>query len=296
MPRAEQRARRTGARQIGFRPDHMRLVRDRASGVEALDARFAGHAYDLHRHDDWLVGVTDHGVQDFFARGARHRSTPDRIILIEPEEAHDGEAGNADGFAYRMLYLPRRWLRSGLGADRDDNLGFRATLSDDGRLASAIRTACAALAEPTPQLTRDAALDAVLRLLRPHLGCAARDSTAGRDVVVARRAREHLHDASDEMIGADGLAREAGAANRFHLARAFRAANGSSPHAYLVQLRLLRARRLLAAGEAPVMVAAACGFADQSHLGRRFRRAYGLTPAAYRTCCTGVPDSTATPR
>jgi AraC-like DNA-binding protein len=271
-------------------------VRDRASGVEALHARFAGHAYDLHRHDDWLVGVTDHGVQDFFCRGARRRSTPDRIILIEPEEAHDGEAGSADGFAYRMLYLPRRWLQSRLGVDRDDNLGFRATLSDDGRLANAIRTACAALAEPARPLTRDAALDAVLRMLRPHLGHRSQEPKAGRDTVVARRAREHLHDASDETIGADGLAREAGAANRFHLARAFRAAYGSSPHAYLVQLRLLRARSLLAAGDAPVMVATACGFADQSHLGRWFRRAYGLTPAAYRTCCTGVPDSTTAAR
>ena len=286
MPRAAQRTHWTGTR-----PDHIRLVRDQASGVEALHARFAGHAYDLHRHDDWLVGVTDHGVQDFFCRGARRRSTPGRIILIEPEEAHDGEAGSADGFAYRMLYLPQRWLRSGLGVDRDDDLGFRATLSDDGRLADAIRTACAALAEPAPPLTRDAALDAVLRMLRPHLGHPAQEPKAGRDIVVARRAREHLHHTSDATIGADGLAREAGAANRFHLARAFRAAYGSSPHAYLVQLRLLRARHLLAAGETPVMVAATCGFADQSHLGRWFRRAYGLTPAAYRTCCTGVPDS-----
>lgn len=111
--------------------------------------------------------------------------------------------------------------------------------------------------------------------------------------MVGRRARQHLHDAADNSNGADGLAREAGAANRFHLARAFRAVYGSAPHAYLVQLRLLRARRLLAVGEAPVMVAATCGFADQSHLGRWVRRAYGLTPAAYRACCTGVSDSPA---
>jgi hypothetical protein len=59
MPLAAQPARQTDARQAGTRPGHIRLVRDRTSGVEALHARFAGHAYDLHRHDDWLVGVTD---------------------------------------------------------------------------------------------------------------------------------------------------------------------------------------------------------------------------------------------
>jgi AraC-like DNA-binding protein len=300
------------------RPDHVRLVRDRVSGVEAIHARFGGHAYDLHRHDDWLVGVTDHGVQDFFCRGVRHRSTAGRIILIEPEEAHDGQAGGPDGFAYHMLYLPRAWVRAGLADRPDRDPGFRASLSDDPWLGGAIRAACGVLAGPYPRLARDAALDAVLHRLRPHLGHpdvsaadlahrdaahpdlgrphldrAERRATAGRDTAVARRARDRLQAALAEDIGADALAQAAGAADRFQLARAFRAAYGTSPHAYLVQARLLHARHLLADGEPPASVAATCGFADQSHLGRWFRRAYGLTPAVYRACCTGVPDSAA---
>ena len=49
----------------GSPPDRIRLARDASSGVEAIHARFSGHAYDLHRHDEWLVGVTDRGLQDF---------------------------------------------------------------------------------------------------------------------------------------------------------------------------------------------------------------------------------------
>lgn len=277
-------------------PDRLRLLRDAASGVEAISARFAGHAYDPHRHEDWLVGVTDQGVQDFLCRGARRRSTPGRVILMEPEEAHDGRAGSAEGFAYRMLYIPPRWLAAGLAAAGcgGGEAGFAAPLVDDPPLGRAVRAACAALAGPPSwRLARDAALDAVLHALIPRLGRrapAAAATALGGDASVARRARERLHDAPAEAIGADALARAAGAGDRFHLARAFRAAYGVAPHAYLVQLRLLRARRLLAAGEPPAAVAAACGFSDQSHLGRWFRRAYGVTPAAYRLLCTGVPD------
>jgi AraC-like DNA-binding protein len=92
-----------------------------------------------------------------------------------------------------------------------------------------------------------------------------------------------------EDVGLDDLAAAAGV-DRFRLNRAFRAAFGRSPHAYLVRLRLRAARRRLAEGETPALVAAEVGFADQSHLGRWFRRAYGLTPAAYRDLCTNVPD------
>jgi hypothetical protein len=62
MPRAAQRAGQQDGRQISARPDHIRPARDRDTSVEALRARFTGHAYDLHRHDDWLVAVTDHRV------------------------------------------------------------------------------------------------------------------------------------------------------------------------------------------------------------------------------------------
>ncbi|WP_428486313.1 AraC family transcriptional regulator [Rhodopila sp.] len=301
-------------------------MRDAFSGVEAIHACFTGHAYDLHRHDEWLAGVTDHGVQDFHCRGVRQRSTADRVILIEPQQAHDGRAGSPGGFSYRMLYLPCAWVKAGLADTQAGDTGFPETLVDDPLLAHAVRRACAILGRPpdgrvadglpaaclpNDQVSRvaltsirpvnrlliDAALDAVMRLLRPHLERPARRIADGpcrtHDRIVARRARERLHDTLADAVGADALARAAGAADRFQLARAFRAAYGTSPHAYLVQQRLLSARRLLAGGEPPAGVAAACGFADQSHFGRWFRRAYGVTPAAYRTCCTSVPDRAA---
>jgi len=274
-------------------PDEVRLARDAASGVEALYARFSAHAYDLHHHDEWLVGVTSRGVQDFLCRGARQRSTRGRVILIEPGEPHDGQSGSKGGFAYCMLYLPQPWLRAALDGVPGGEPGYRETLCDDPRLAQAVQRACRALAEPAPRLLRDAALDAVGAELRPHLGRPLAFSPIRRDARLARRARDRLHDLVAAEIGADALAEAAGAADRFQLARAFRAEYGTSPHAYQVQLRLLMARRLLARGEAPAAVAAECGFADQSHLGRWFRRAYGLTPAAYRACCTGVPDAVA---
>jgi AraC-like DNA-binding protein len=258
----------------------VRIVRDRQSGVEALYGRFTGHAYDPHQHEEWLVGVTLYGRQEFFCRGRRRLSTQGRVMLIEPCEVHDGRAPDPAGFGYKMLYLPAGWLRQALADAPGGDPGFRATLNDDPGLAESILRACDALAGPYPRMTRDAALDAVLERLRPHLNRPRREDR--RDPGVARRAREAILDHMDENMGADDLARLAGAADRFQLARAFRETYGASPHAYAVQSRLARARALLRAGAAPSEVAANCGFADQSHFGRWFRRAYGLTPAAYR--------------
>jgi AraC-like DNA-binding protein len=272
--------------------DRISMVQDPASGIQVIRARFSAHAYDLHRHDDWLVGITDHGVQDFFCRGIRRRSTPGRVMLIEPEELHDGEAGGSDGFVYRMLYLPRRWLVAATGDTLAPHLRFAVNVCDDNSLGAAVRAVCRALSRPTERLVWDATLDALVERLRPHLASSPdRRAEGTQDSRMAHRARDRLQENIEVDLGADDLARVAGAANRFQLARAFRAVFGTSPHAYLVQLRLLHARRQLSAGETPATVAARCGFADQSHLGRRFRGAYGVTPAVYRALCTNVPDS-----
>ncbi|MFG2362929.1 helix-turn-helix domain-containing protein [Streptomyces mirabilis] len=69
----------------------------------------------------------------------------------------------------------------------------------------------------------------------------------------------------------------------------FRAAYGFAPSDYQRDLRLRRARALLAEGTAPSMAAAEAGFADQAHLTRWFSRTYGVTPAACRTAPQQVP-------
>ncbi|MEF2070124.1 AraC family transcriptional regulator [Consotaella aegiceratis] len=272
------------------RSDRLRLARDAGTGIEAISACFFGHAYDLHHHEEWLVGVTERGVQDFFCRGERRQSTRGRVILIEPGEMHDGQAVTGGGFAYSMLYLPQSWLDARL-AGPAQAVGFRSTLADDRRLGAAIAWACRLVDKTGPRLMIDAALDAVVLHLRTHLGLPLQDDGA-KDAGswVARRARDRLHDCLRQDVGLDALAEAAGASDRFQLARAFRTAYGTSPHAYLVQLRLAEARRLLKENVAPADAAFAAGFADQSHLGRWFRRAYGMTPAAYRRGRTNVPD------
>src|SRR5215467_7688172 len=75
------------------------------AGLQRLTARFGGHAYDLHRHETYAVGLTLWGTQSFHYRGALRTSRAGQVLVIHPDEAHDGHAGADDGFAYRILYV-----------------------------------------------------------------------------------------------------------------------------------------------------------------------------------------------
>jgi AraC family transcriptional regulator len=90
---------------------------------------------------------------------------------------------------------------------------------------------------------------------------------------------EHLHD----KLSLDELARETHY-SRAHFLRMFRAATGKTPHQYLTECRIERAKSMLleARKVSLIDVAARCGFSSQSHLTRVFRKQVGTTPTEFK--------------
>jgi len=68
-----------------------------------------------------------------------------------------------------------------------------------------------------------------------------------------------------------------------HFVRLFRRTAGTSPHRYVMQKRVERARQMIVSSEVPLIeIASEAGFASQSHLNRIFQRTYGITPGDAR--------------
>jgi len=77
----------------------------------------------------------------------------------------------------------------------------------------------------------------------------------------------------------------------WHFIRAFRAAYEETPHAYLVDQRLLRARRLLHASPLAISeIATATGFESRCAFSRLFRERFGITAQALRQAGAHPPQ------
>ncbi len=95
------------------------------------------------------------------------------------------------------------------------------------------------------------------------------------------RANSFMLDRLGERITLADVA-SAACVSRAHFARMFRLSTGHTPMAYLMLLRIERAKLLIADGDRPICdIAIALGFCDQSHFSRVFRRATGLPPKSY---------------
>jgi AraC-like DNA-binding protein len=249
-------------------------------GVELLRAWFGGRAYARHRHDTYAISVTEAGVQTFDYRGRVERSLPGEVVVLHPDEMHDGRPGSTAGFGYREVYVdPGRIadaVRTITGGAAP--LPFvRRPVTDSAPLARAVTAAFGASLEPL-------ALDAVVLRLAEGLLDAQADRPAARapvrlDRPALERARAYLDDRRTVVRSAE-LETVAGL-GRFELARQFRVAHGTSPYRYSLLRRLDFARQRLGDGTPLAELALDAGFTDQAHFTRMFRSAFGLTPGRY---------------
>ena len=144
-----------------------------------------------------------------------------------------------------------------------------------------LRRACVALDRDTRVARRD--MHRALELLLDSVVQTALDSPVhGLAAWQARRVVDHVLANLEMPIRVEDLA-SVTRLSTSHFSRAFKLSFNVPPHAYIMALRLARARALmLESDEQMSQIAAACGFADQAHFSRAFRRKVGCAPGLWR--------------
>jgi AraC family transcriptional regulator len=96
------------------------------------------------------------------------------------------------------------------------------------------------------------------------------------------RVMEYIEANLDREIALTALAKIAGISPHY-FSELFKQSVRVSPHQYVLQRRIDRARKLLNNPGVTVLEASVrCGFSDQSHFTKIFRRIVGVTPTGYR--------------
>ncbi|WP_428651390.1 AraC family transcriptional regulator [Roseibium sp.] len=255
------------------------------AGIDRIEARFSGNGFSPHRHDTYALGLTISGVQTFRYRGEKRASLPGQVIVIHPDELHDGGAGTERGLRYRMIYIPPELIGEALKPAGFAELPFVATpvLSDPHFRQD--------LGEALEDIDREMGAFKRESLLTDLAACLNRYADSGRSRKAAlhwpaiRDCASYLKESCGEDIRMEDLESIA-QMDRFSLARQFRKAFGTSPHRYLVMRRLDKVKTMLAKGEGLAVASVEGGFADQSHMTRHFKRAFGMTPGHWRRLCT----------
>jgi AraC family transcriptional regulator len=111
---------------------------------------------------------------------------------------------------------------------------------------------------------------------------AFRDYQDGLSKQKLRQAINYIQANLDEDLSLSEIATELGM-SQYYFCRLFKRSTGVSPHQYLIQQRVEKAKHLLKQSEQTITsVAMECGFANQSHFAKCFHQCTGLNPRGFR--------------
>ena len=255
-------------------------------GLEIMSARWVEHSFTPHIHDFYAVSLNYAGRGAFHCRRALRDAAPGTCNLIAPGELHTGFATSEDGWIYRNLYIETRLmtkLLDGLDRQRPMDVRFKSPLVNDTVLSTRLGRVFAALSASNALLHNESLLLSVTaRLATDHFVPCQSLREPGREPAAVRRIREWLDAYPEQNVSVHSLSDIAGL-SPYYLVRVFHKHVGIPPHQYQKNLRVLKARKLLARGAAISEVAYLAGFCDQSHLNRCFKTTLGVTPGKYAT-------------
>jgi len=253
--------------------------------VESRRACHSRACYKAHSHPTFSIGAVDAGISWFTGAGeGQMRLTPGTLVLVPAQRVHACNPEPGQAWSYQMLHVDAQWLdrlrlESGVAVSGPD-APARIT-----RSAEVYRQFCqlnALLFSAADAVQKEAALVAFMgdhdfagHATLDAAPAPALSAPALRELMALLETGELAEMSLEHLAGHAGM-------GRYQLIRAFRAATGLTPHAYLLNARVNRARRLLRQGVELVDVAYHLGFADQSHFQRVFKAHAGMTPGRYR--------------
>lgn len=252
-----------------------KFIYKKSADITALSASFTDFTYKKHCHEEYALGVTLRGIQQYNLAGSFQSSYASGVMLFNSEQVHDGRAHDRTGIDYVMLYIEPKLFCELLG--KKDMIRFATPIVYNRALRDSIVKLSHAVLQEAEEALCSELLVNLIGNFNPH--------TLLVDVKKENKriqtAKDMIQARVETVLSLEEICQEL-ALSKFQFIRLFKANTGISPYQYFIFCKVNYARQLLEERRDLYEVIAACGFVDLSHLNKHFKRIYGVTAFEYK--------------
>ncbi len=243
--------------------------------ITALSAKMQKFSYKKHAHEEYALGVTLNGIQKYYLDGSNLKSYKNGVMLFNPEQLHDGQAGSKEeSLDYVMVYIKPELFLEAIG--KKEIVKFTSSIVYDEKLKQDIYNLSYAILNK-----KDLALcnELLLNLT---------DNFSSQDFIIdykkenlqVKKAKEMIYYELNDVLNIDEISQELNL-TKFQFIRMFKANTGITPYQFFLNCKVIHSKKYLEHTKDIYATIVEYGFSDISHFNRHFKRVYGITPYEY---------------
>ncbi|MDO5115762.1 MAG: AraC family transcriptional regulator [Synergistaceae bacterium] len=247
-------------------------------GIDFLTAKnlLAARA-SSHLHHGYTISIVEDGVLPMTFREFKLNLKPGDFLLLGPEVPHGFNfSSNVGGCSYRTVFVKEDYLSDDLRQNISAEAATISCFSDHALWEDYLNIQRGV--EAGSQSDIDGIIRSSERLLSHMPDCVLSRMVVKSSHILA--VKEYLKENYASAPNIEALA-EIAHISPFYLMRLFKEEIGLSPHAYINQLRVNKAKEMMAEGLPLLQITYELGFTDQSHFSKTFLRITGVNPARY---------------
>lgn len=261
------------------------------NGVRVLTTNFVeGREMPRHVHQEYVFGLAIKGATEIDCGqcGEKHILQSGDLMFTEAHEVYASRAlgkppwqNYSIGISKKKLGSLLEFAADGKQTELPHYIQGAVKSNELRRLFLKLRDSLTTGQMPLEQ--ESVLLDWVVLVDRMHTDKSENSRRSFfSETAAIRRVREFISENFAENITLQDLA-EIARLSPFHLNRVFAKEIGIPPHVFQNQLRIEKARELIAQKKSLAEIASETGFSDQSHFTRFFKRYTGVTPKKFFT-------------
>jgi len=248
-----------------------------------LELRYSNNTkhYKEHLHETFSIGINLEDKSIYTNKDKKYDFDVGMLAVVNPNEIHSCNPILDTPNLYYMMYLDEKWCYTIQKSICDLQISFKPFPKDilyDIKLFEEFKTLCETIFSDINYFEKENELiNFFTKLFRPYL----KESTTKIEDPIFEKIISYFKENYKENISLEELSQKF-ELNSFYIIRLFKSQINMTPHAYLLNLKINRAKELLKEGHTIVDTALECGFTDQSHFHRNFLKIVATTPKEYQ--------------
>ncbi len=245
----------------------------KTAGITVLSASMDDFMYKNHAHQEFSLGVTLRGIQQYHLDSKFQSSHKNGVMLFNPDQSHDGHSRDKSGIDYVMVYIEPEQFADMTG--RAYMPCFLESISYDKRLRLSILNLAKAVVDSNEESYCYEKLANLGECFNDNL---IREEK--KDNHYIQKIKEIIRSDVKGILNLDDMSQTLNI-SKYKLIRLFNAGVGISPYQYFISCKVEHAKGLIESTRDVYAAVSECNYTDLTHLNRHFKSIYGTTAYEY---------------